>query len=63
MSSSEQPIPTSLEAHLLDVYWHTLEEAAAIRSARERQREEMGSVLPRPSARPLRLVREGAKAR
>ena len=63
MAASEQPIPASLEAHLLGIYWRTLDEAVAMRSARERRREEIGSVLPRPSAQLPRLVRESAGTR
>jgi hypothetical protein len=58
MTSSQQPLPASLGAHLIETYYRALDEAVAMRSARERQREEIGYVLPRPSAQPLRLVRE-----
>jgi hypothetical protein len=63
MTSNEQPLPESLGAHLLDTYYRTLDEAlAAMPPARERRLEEIGYVLPRPSARLLLLARESPRA-
>lgn len=62
MSSDEQPL-RPLGDQLLETYYRTLDEAlAAMPPARERRLEEIGYVLPRPSAR-LRLpVRELPRA-
>jgi hypothetical protein len=62
-SDEEQPLPGSLGAHLLETYYRTLDEAlAAMPPAPERRLEEMGYVLPRPSARLLLPVRERPRA-
>jgi hypothetical protein len=63
MTSNEQPLPESLGAQLLDTYYRTLDEAlAAMPPARERRLEEIGYVLPRPSARLLLPARERPRA-
>ena len=49
---NEQPTPAALGAQLLATYYRTLDEMIAVmRPAPERRLEEVGYVLPRPSAR------------
>jgi hypothetical protein len=49
---NEQP-PGSLGAQLLETYYRMLDEAIALRPARDRRLEEDGYVLPRPAERRL----------